>query len=69
MKSRGFRASPNARIHKRLIPGVRCNGGSDKAAQGGYTERDVPQMLNSLSGSFQITPMFSEIQNGVSYTW
>src|SRR5579862_7862470 len=30
-----------------------------KAAQGGYTERDVANsMLNSLSGSFQISPMF-----------
>jgi CzcA family heavy metal efflux pump len=40
-----------------------------KAAQGGYTERDVADsMLNSLSGSFQITPMFFlNWQNGVSY--
>ena len=30
-----------------------------KAAQGGYAQRDVVNsMLNSLSGSFQITPMF-----------
>jgi CzcA family heavy metal efflux pump len=30
-----------------------------KAAQGGYTERDVStSVLNSLSGSFQVTPMF-----------
>ncbi|HEX7158468.1 MAG TPA: efflux RND transporter permease subunit [Edaphobacter sp.] len=30
-----------------------------KAAQGGYTERDVAtSVLNSLSGSFQVTPMF-----------
>jgi multidrug efflux pump subunit AcrB len=30
-----------------------------KAQQGGYAARDVGQsMLNSLSGSFQITPMF-----------
>jgi multidrug efflux pump subunit AcrB len=40
-----------------------------KAAQGGYTERDVANsMLNSLSGSFQITPMFFlNYKNGVSY--
>jgi CzcA family heavy metal efflux pump len=30
-----------------------------KAAQGGYTERDVgTSVLNTLSGSFQVTPMF-----------
>ena len=40
-----------------------------KAAQGDYTERDVANsMLNSLSGSFQITPMFFlNWKNGVSY--
>jgi multidrug efflux pump subunit AcrB len=40
-----------------------------KAAQGGYAERDVANsMLNSLSGSFQITPMFFlNWKNGVSY--
>jgi CzcA family heavy metal efflux pump len=40
-----------------------------KAAQGGYTERDIADsMLNSLSGSFQITPMFFlNWENGVSY--
>jgi multidrug efflux pump subunit AcrB len=40
-----------------------------KAAQGGYAERDVANsLLNSLSGSFQITPMFFlNRQNGVSY--
>jgi len=40
-----------------------------KAAQGGYTERDVAgSVLNSLSGSFQITPMFFlNWKNGVSY--
>jgi len=41
-----------------------------KAAQGGYGERDVANsVLNSLSGSFQITPMFFlNRQNGVSYS-
>jgi multidrug efflux pump subunit AcrB len=40
-----------------------------KAAQGGYTQRDVSNsVLNSLSGSFQITPMFFlNWKNGVSY--
>jgi CzcA family heavy metal efflux pump len=40
-----------------------------KAAQAGYAERDVANsMLNSLSGSFQITPMFFlNWKNGVSY--
>ena len=40
-----------------------------KAAQGGLTERSVAtSVLNSLSGSFQITPMFFlNWKNGVSY--
>ena len=40
-----------------------------KASQGGYTERDVASsVLNSLSGSFQITPMFFlNWKNGVNY--
>ena len=40
-----------------------------KAAQGGYAERDVANStVNSLSGSFQITPtFFLDWQNGVSY--
>jgi multidrug efflux pump subunit AcrB len=40
-----------------------------KAAGAGYSERDVANsMLNSLSGSFQITPMFFlNYQNGASY--
>src|SRR5882757_10045946 len=40
-----------------------------KAVQGGYTERDIANsLLNSLSGSFQITPMFFlNWKNGVSY--
>jgi multidrug efflux pump subunit AcrB len=40
-----------------------------KAEQGGYSARDVAtSMLNSLSGSFQITPMFFlNYKNGVSY--
>jgi multidrug efflux pump subunit AcrB len=40
-----------------------------KAIQSGYTERDVvSNVLNSLSGSFQITPLFFlNYDNGVSY--
>jgi CzcA family heavy metal efflux pump len=40
-----------------------------KAAQGGLTERNVAtSILNSLSGSFQITPMFFlNWKNGVNY--
>ena len=40
-----------------------------KAVQGGYTARDVAQsVLNTLSGSFQITPMFFlNYKNGVNY--
>jgi len=42
-----------------------------KAAQSGFTERDVAtNVLNSLSGSFQITPMFFlNYDNGVSYNF
>jgi multidrug efflux pump subunit AcrB len=42
-----------------------------KAVQVGYTERDVVNnVLNSLSGSFQITPMFFlNYDNGVSYNF
>jgi CzcA family heavy metal efflux pump len=40
-----------------------------KASQAGYTERDVASsVLNTLSGSFQITPMFFvNWNNGVNY--
>jgi CzcA family heavy metal efflux pump len=40
-----------------------------KAAQGGFTERDIANsLLISLSGSFQVTPMFFlNPKNGVSY--
>ncbi len=40
-----------------------------KAAQGGFTERDIANsLLISLSGSFQVTPMFYlNTKNGVSY--
>jgi CzcA family heavy metal efflux pump len=50
-------------------PAFDVNVDRTKAAQGGYAERDVSNsILNSLSGSFQITPMFFlNRQNGVSY--
>lgn len=40
-----------------------------KALQGGFTARDVSQsLLNTLSGSFQVTPMFFlNWKNGVNY--
>jgi multidrug efflux pump subunit AcrB len=40
-----------------------------KAAQGGFTERDIANsLLISLSGSFQVTPMFYlNPKNGVNY--
>jgi len=40
-------------------PTLQVNVDRTKAAQGGYTEQDVSaSMLNTLSGSFQVTPMF-----------
>jgi CzcA family heavy metal efflux pump len=41
-----------------------------KASQGGFTERDVTtSVLNTLSGSFQVTPMFFlNWHNGVNYS-
>src|SRR6202789_1253016 len=50
-------------------PTLDINVDRTKAAQAGYTERDVASsVLNSLRGSFQITPMFFvNWNNGVSY--
>jgi len=50
-------------------PTYNVNVDRTKAAQGGLTERDAAtSVLNSLSGSFQITPMFFlNWQNGVNY--
>jgi multidrug efflux pump subunit AcrB len=50
-------------------PTLNVNLDRTKAEQGGYTARDVAEsMLNSLSGSFQITPMFFlNYKNGVAY--
>jgi multidrug efflux pump subunit AcrB len=40
-------------------PTLQLNVDRTKASQGGYTERDVAtSVLNTLSGSFQVTPMF-----------
>lgn len=50
-------------------PTLEVNIERTKAEQGGYTTRDISQsMLNSLSSSFQITPMFFlNWKNGVDY--
>jgi multidrug efflux pump subunit AcrB len=50
-------------------PTLDVNLDRTKAQQGGYTTRDLAQsMLNTLSGSFQITPMFYlNYKNGVNY--
>jgi multidrug efflux pump subunit AcrB len=50
-------------------PTYQVNIDRTKAQQGGYAARDVGQsMLNTLSGSFQITPMFFlNWKNGVNY--
>jgi len=50
-------------------PTLEINVDRTKAAQAGYTERDVASsVLNSLSGSFQIAPMFFvNWNNGVAY--
>ena len=50
-------------------PTLNVNLDRTKAEQGGYTARDVAEsMLNSLSSSFQITPMFFlNYKNGVAY--
>src|ERR1700741_245151 len=60
----------DARIQQAFdYPTFQVNVDRTKAAQGGYAERDVANsLLNSLSGSFQITPMFFlNWKNGVSY--
>ena len=60
----------DARIQQAFdYPAFDVNVDRTKAAQGGYAERDVANsLLNSLSGSFQITPMFFlNWKNGVSY--
>jgi multidrug efflux pump subunit AcrB len=60
----------DARIQQAFdYPGFDVTVDRTKAAQGGYTQRDVANsMLNSLSGSFQITPMFFlNFKNGVNY--
>jgi CzcA family heavy metal efflux pump len=60
----------DARIQQAFdYPTFEVNVDRTKAAQGGYAERDVANsLLNSLSGSFQITPMFFlNWKNGVSY--
>jgi multidrug efflux pump subunit AcrB len=50
-------------------PTLDVNVDRTKASQAGYTERDIASsVLNTLSGSFQVTPMFFvNWDNGVSY--
>jgi multidrug efflux pump subunit AcrB len=50
-------------------PVFNVNVDRTKAEQGGYTEHDVAtSLLNTLSGSFQVQPMFFlNYQNGVNY--
>ncbi|MEK6397202.1 MAG: efflux RND transporter permease subunit, partial [Terriglobus sp.] len=50
-------------------PTLQVNVDRTKALQGGFTPRDVSQsLLNTLSGSFQVTPMFFlNWKNGVNY--
>lgn len=58
------------RIHQRFdYPKFDVSVDRTKAAQGGYTQRDVAgSLLVSLSGSFQTTPsFFLNPQNGVNY--
>jgi multidrug efflux pump subunit AcrB len=60
----------DARIEQTFdYPTFKISVDRTKAAQSGYTERDVAgNVLNSLSGSFQITPMFFlNYDNGVNY--
>ncbi|HWW83625.1 MAG TPA: efflux RND transporter permease subunit, partial [Vicinamibacterales bacterium] len=61
----------DAHLHQAFdYPDLDVDVDRTKAIQAGYTERDVANsMLNSLSGSFQITPMFFlNPKNGVSYS-
>jgi CzcA family heavy metal efflux pump len=50
-------------------PTLQINVDRTKALQGGYSERDVAtSVLNTLSGSFQVTPMFFlNLNNNVNY--
>ncbi|GAA3764510.1 efflux RND transporter permease subunit [Terriglobus aquaticus] len=60
----------DVRIQQPLdYPTLDVNIERTKAEQGGYTTRDISQsMLNSLSSSFQLTPMFFlNWKNGVNY--
>ena len=60
----------DVRIQQPLdYPTLEVNIERTKAEQGGYTTRDISQsLLNSLSSSFQLTPMFFlNWKNGVNY--
>jgi multidrug efflux pump subunit AcrB len=60
----------DARVQQQFdYPDLNVSIDRTKAVQAGFTERDVANnLLNTLSGSFQITPMFFlNWENGVSY--
>ena len=51
------------------VPTLQLAVDRTKASQGGYSERDVAtSVLNTLSGSFQVTPLFFlNWKNNVNY--
>jgi multidrug efflux pump subunit AcrB len=67
---RSVRGLADLRIHQPFdYPTLNVDVERTKASQGGYTERDVTNsVLNTLSGSFQISPMFFlNWDNAVNY--
>src|SRR6202012_5073137 len=67
---RSVRGLADLRIHQPFdYPTLNVDVERTKASQAGYTERDVTNsVLNTLSGSFQITPMFFlNWDNAVNY--
>jgi multidrug efflux pump subunit AcrB len=67
---RGVRGLVDLRIHQPFdYPTLNVDVERTKASQGGFTERDVTNsVLNTLAGSFQITPMFFlNWDNAVNY--
>jgi multidrug efflux pump subunit AcrB len=67
---RGVKGLVDLRIHQPFdYPTLNVDVERTKASQGGFTERDVTNsVLNTLAGSFQITPMFFlNWDNAVNY--
>jgi multidrug efflux pump subunit AcrB len=65
-----IRGLADLRIQQPLdYPTLKVDVDRTKASQGGYTEQDVASsMVNTLSGTFQVTPMFFvNWGNGVNY--